>query len=572
MPVITATVLSFAAEQFFGALISDTADDLYEKLKGDPVKEAYKKALGAAIKRYAAGNRVPLSKPWLAKDGLLSDSQVAAEIAKVLRFDQAPNLELIGNRWRNAIENPPRFTDFSSETSVFIEYLEGELRNSATFRPVFEAQDLSAIATDAQTSSQALQTIETQLDGLAAMLDSHLGRLYGEFSRASFSIQEQVCDFTFYMEEKTRGFVGRQWIFDEIDGFIESNPRGYFYIVGDPGIGKTALAAQLVKQRGYIHHFNIKAEGINKPATFLRNVCAQLIAAYDLNYTIVPPETTEDAAFFKKLLKEISDKLQSDKKCIILVDALDEVDTLGLHAGSNRLYLPLTLPNGIYIVVTVRPDERMLPRVECEQGRVTIDHVSTDNLADITDYLQASATREGIQNYIQTQNLQTQEFVSMMVEKSEGNFIYLRFVLPEISSGAYQDTKLEAIPAGLERYYEDHWQRMKGQDLDQWFAYKLPTIVGLTIAQEPISVDQIVFLIKLKRSQVREVLTDWQQFIHEEDSEFDGKQVTQYRLYHLSFFEFVAAKAEVADEHVDLKAMHAQFSDSMWAELFPDEQ
>jgi hypothetical protein len=38
-----------------------------------------------------------------------------------------------------------------------------------------------------------------------------------------------------------------------------------------------------------------------------------------------------------------------------------------------------------------------------------------------------------------------------MVKKSEGNFIYLRYVIPEMEGGAYKESTLQALPAGLNR-------------------------------------------------------------------------------------------------------------------------
>jgi hypothetical protein len=572
MSVITASILlGFAAEKFFGALFSNVSDDLYEKLKGDPAKRAYKKALGIAIQRYASGERVPITRPLLAKDGLFADSQVANELTKILLFDQEPDIELIGNRWKYLTENPPRFRSFNEDARLLVDYLESELRNTDIFRPVFKSQDLHAIANKTQITIKTLETIETQLSGLAEILDARLGLLLDDFVHSSFSIRENMNDFTFYIEEKTRGFVGRQWVFDKVNEFINRNSRGYFFLIGDPGIGKTALAAQMVKKNGYVHHFNVAVEGINKTSTFLRNVCSQLIAMHKLEYTSLPPDATEDAGFLNKILNEISEKLQEKERCIVLVDALDEVNTLGLPTGTNRLYLPFTIPEHIYFVVTMRPDESILPRVDCERGDLIIDHDSTDNLADITDYISATTSREGIKNYINSHDLDEQDFITMMVEKSEGNFMYLRFVLPEIADGVYHDLDLRELPQGLRRYYEDHWQRMKGMDLDKWLNYKLPTIVGLSIAQEPVSIQQLSFLTKLRRAHIREVLNEWQQFIHEEDNEFEGQRIAQYRFYHQSFIEFVSNKDQVKDEKVDLNEMHGKFADSMWEELFGDD-
>jgi len=57
-------------------------------------------------------------------------------------------------------------------------------------------------------------------------------------------------------------------------------------------------------------------------------------------------------------------------------------------------------------------------------------------------------------------------------------------------------------------------------------------------------------------------------FCTRKKSECEGERQRRYRLYHASFFEFIASKQEVADERVDLKAMHGQIADTLWNDLF----
>src|SRR5215469_11055035 len=92
-------------------------------------------------------------------------------------------------------------------------------------------------------------------------------------------------------------------------------------------------------------------------------------------------------------------------------------------------------------------------------------------------------------HYITAQGIDDPRFIRLMVEKSQGNFMYLRYVLPEIESGAYQDLVLDAIPTGLMNYYEDHWRRMRGRDEQAWFEYKLPVVMALTVVKEPVSIN-----------------------------------------------------------------------------------
>jgi hypothetical protein len=45
--------------------------------------------------------------------------------------------------------------------------------------------------------------------------------------------------------ERVEGFVGRQWVLDELGGWFDHGSERYLLIAGEPGSGKTALAAWL---------------------------------------------------------------------------------------------------------------------------------------------------------------------------------------------------------------------------------------------------------------------------------------------------------------------------------------
>lgn len=571
--MIPAVILSFVAEAFFTALIENVAGDVYEKLKGDPARNAFKQALGSAIQRYATGARLALAAPLLEEKGFLTQTDVISELTHIVRFDREPDAKLIGEKWKQALESPPQWNLFTGEAERFISYLENELRDTEVFRPVFEAKDLNQVAVNAVATTGHLASIESQLGDLIKLMQSSFADINSYFLNATFSIRDQIRDYTSYIEEKTRGFVGRQFIFDAIDQFINENSRGYVFVRGDPGIGKTALAAQIVKNRGYIHHFNIRAEGLNKASDFLKNVCAQLIAVYDLQHTILPPEATQDGSFLRKLLEEVSSKLNG-KRCVIVVDALDEVDNLGLSAGTNTLYLPLTLPVGIYFICTMRReiDERVPLRIDmAEQLPLFIEQDNQGNIADVREYVTIQTPHPGMQTYIQKQNIDDQLFIQHMVEKSQGNFIYLRMVLPEIEQGAYTDLDLNQIPVGLSSYYQDHWRRMRQQSELDWFGYKLPVIIALTVVKEPVSIDLLAdFSYIGDKRKIRAVLKDFDQFIYIADVDYDGDKQRRYRWYHASFFEFIAKKEDVADERVNLVEGHRKIADKMWGELFDE--
>lgn len=129
------------------------------------------------------------------------------------------------------------------------------------------------------------------------------------FDKVPVSLRSHILSdrFKTLVESKVENFVGREYIFQQIDTLIDELEfrSGYIIINGEPGIGKTSLAAKLVKEKDCIHHFNIAAENIISHNKFLTNICAQLIVKYKLSsYSELPKEAEKDSSFLSKLLKE----------------------------------------------------------------------------------------------------------------------------------------------------------------------------------------------------------------------------------------------------------------------------
>ena len=249
----------------------------------------------------------------------------------------------------------------------------------------------------------------------------------------------------------------------------------------------------------------------------------------------------------------------------------ESVSELRVNTRSNILYLPASLPRGIYLIVTSRmlSLEQLDLRIECEQGTLDIEHDSSDNMADIRKYVEGAVGRPGIQAYITAQGIDDTLFIDHLVEKSEGNFVYLRYVLPEIENGAYKDLGLDALPVGLQNYYEDHWRRMRGTNTKEWLKYKLPVVMALVVVKVPVSIGQLAGFSGVQdTAQIQEVLLEWKQFLHEE---VVPGQPKRYSIYHASFHDFIARKEEVEQEQgvsrKNASAIIAEDLNDLWAQI-----
>lgn len=352
--------------------------------------------------------------------------------------------------------------------------------------------------------------------------------------------------FASTIAERTQHFVGRAWVFDKVQQLLDDPavPGGYILIVGEPGIGKTAIAAELVRRHAWPHHFNIATQNIRTATDFLGDVCAQLIVRYGLGRRDVPASALTDSGLFVELLAEAVARVPKGARVVVLVDALDESDVTGLAPGANRLLLPRTLPPGVFVVVTSR---------DLADQRLTVDHpypvpVRDDdsrNLADAEEYVNAFLADHQAEFSVRLAEwgIGRDEFVGELVARSEGNFMYLTHVLPSIANGALAREGLDSVdqlPHGLQGYYHQHWRAMRAIDETRFETVQRPVLCMLAISPEPATVAELSDWAGLPRGRVRTVLREWREFIEDDGT---GRR---FRLYHTTFAEFLDEEEDLA--------------------------
>src|SRR4028118_106156 len=367
------------------------------------------------------------------------------------------------------------------------------------------------------------------------------------------------------IQDRTQDFTGRRFVFAAIAEFLQKNRKGYFILEAEPGVGKSSILAKLVLllKRRCVTHFNSQSQGIVRAEQFLESACLQLIRGFQLNYPQLPENATRDSNFLRRLLREVSAKL-GEKKLILVVDDLDEVE-IGLQGrGSNVLYLPDVLPDNVYFIVSKQPKTLPLPKHQV----FDLMQYSAESLADVKLYIdKRTSNSASIQSWINRQNLQRDQFVAAVAQKSQNNFMYVRYVLNDIDSGKYSDVTLEDLPRELEGYYEKHWARMEMAVKDKELRRrKLKVIYLLTKTRKPVSCDILADFAEEDALDLQEVLDDWEQFLRR-----NSDTPPDYSIYHASFQRFLHRKDVVEEAGVALRDIERAISDNLWEDLYGDE-
>lgn len=360
------------------------------------------------------------------------------------------------------------------------------------------------------------------------------------------------------IDELTKDFVGRDYVFNEITKFITNNAKGYFLIEGDPGVGKSAILAEYVSRSGCIAHFNIQSQGINSPHHFLGSVCSQIIQRFDLDYTELSSEATQDGAFLSQILQEVAQKLEKNEKLVVAVDALDEVEAQSQTPGSNILYLPATLPDNVFFILSSRAVPLHLSTMVAFE-RYDLMLQGNESRKDIETFIRRASNRPGITDWLTEKALTPEDFVRTLADKSQNNFMYLKYVLQDLEGGFYRDLEIDELPVGLENYYETHWIRM-GMDAKPLPENKIKIVYILCEVRRPVSRHLLADFAKEEELKTQAILDEWGQFLREHQ---EGEQ-KQYSLYHASFRDFLHRKDIVQAAGVSLEGINKIIADNLW--------
>ncbi|PXX15536.1 hypothetical protein C8R27_11075 [Nitrosomonas ureae] len=388
----------------------------------------------------------------------------------------------------------------------------------------------------------------------------------------SFPQTTLLKDFIGLLKDARENFIGRQWIFKEINKWItdKGDTRKVLLITGDPGIGKSAIVAHLInkliddQQNVRLNNKKIENpvlachfcrsgfENTLLPWEFIRNVTAMIRERFpefmkqlDDWDKFKTDYLSDPFSAFREILQNLPSSTSypdpettSISNCYILIDALDEALT-EKNISSKRngqsivdlLILALEFfPNWLRIVATTRKDNDVLNQFQELKPYFELQANDQRNMADIKEY---------VEHHLKSNPMFRQELVCIghdanppmpiesfeermidkLVEYSEGNFLVVKLIIKEvletINSGIQQTFSLSRInhwPVKLNGIYEASFQRRFGRCAENYSSAKIILEV-ICAAREPLKEVDLVNAVKLKVNAIEATLSLLKQFL-----------------------------------------------------------
>ncbi|MEH2218555.1 MAG: ATP-binding protein [Nostoc sp.] len=358
------------------------------------------------------------------------------------------------------------------------------------------------------------------------------------------NIPKYPLEFQQIITAKNQNFVGREFVFAAINKFLNQSDRGYFTIIGDPGIGKSAIIAHYVSQNPGVVYYNVEISGKNRVEEFLTTICAQLIeiAQHQGSKNLTanfPNSTTEDSGFLSLLLQQISNRLQTKQRLIITIDGCDRIDINNQPRGSNIFYLPRYLPEKVYFILSRRPflaDKSGL-LIETPAQSLDLSNFPEQNRADIQEYIktylnESSHSLDASAVHSVSEEKNTGDILLNITQgfDDETNFMYVKEILTAI--------KEDIQPQNLQLYYQNHLEKMNlATSKQQPMALQ---VLNILVQEQPISIEAIAERLDTDEYEIKVILDKWREFLHLESIAAE----INYSIYHASFRDWLRQQIE----------------------------
>src|SRR5271157_352880 len=347
--------------------------------------------------------------------------------------------------------------------------------------------------------------------GLKRLIDAIQAYMHGEPPRyRRWDDRFPQFDFGPFLYDKRRDFCGREWLFQRIDAWRADRDRHRaLLITGDPGIGKSAIVAQLVHLNpgGQVlayHCCRADTPETLRPGRFIRGL-AGMIASQLEGYASQLDDPQVEAALGEARCE--TDPASALEEGIlnplhrvptpaggtryILIDALDEALAVRDGLSIVTLLSPSRLdrlPCWLRVVATTRKEPDVLRRLSGLRAE-EIRADERNNLDDIERFLAHRLGQPRLQGRLQASGVSPEEAIRRLREKSGGNFLWSEQALLGLETGSYDFAHLDALPTGLTGLYTAFFERHFPDDDSYAPARRVLEVV--TAALEPLTPTEI---------------------------------------------------------------------------------
>ncbi|MGJ0289532.1 toll/interleukin-1 receptor domain-containing protein [Aliarcobacter cryaerophilus] len=388
-----------------------------------------------------------------------------------------------------------------------------------------------------------------------------------EISKNDIQLLEYLepLDFTYDISKHIKNFVGREWLCKKVDDLLKSNQDRVLWITAEAGFGKTAFSTYLQHQYEsaigifYCRYDSTKRKDpLNILKTFIYQISTQVPEYKDILHEKKFKQKLEDLKNFKYHINDVLDefliqplnKLNCNKNYFFIIDALDEILTCEPNLFVNLIPKFNDLPSWLKIIVTSRPEPYLKQKLSSLQT-IEFNASLEQNKNDLVLYIQYYENKKNCEI------LKDKNIVCKLIEKSEGNILYLKEVIYSIIKGNINKTDIMNLPFTMIGLYLNMFERYF-PDIDIYEEKIMPVFEILCAANQSLSKEFISDILNINKREFKKIINSMGSLIEENEK-------GEIYFYHKSLADWLICKdLSSSDYFVDIEKSQILIANFLW--------
>ena len=312
----------------------------------------------------------------------------------------------------------------------------------------------------------------------------------------------QVPDFTREINRDASQMVGRFEEQNKIEECIKSINDGLIWVTGTAGIGKSFLAARLMSDLSekykntstFIlpYRFKVGDNARCNRDSFTTFIIERIIAADK----ILDTEKISDKGTAVDKLKSCFNNLKKEKKLIIILDGLDEINVRDKDFAKD-FPASFKYPGIIWICIG-RPEPALVNLFKTKNALIPFPEglppMSSNDIRGMIIEKIGPLKKKLLSNDKESGETIVNPFIDLVAKQADGLPLYVKYVIGDVLANRYRVLDGdEVLPDSLHAYHE---QLLEGLGIGDLKFILTPLASLLAVAFEPLSLEeiQIIFI------------------------------------------------------------------------------
>lgn len=389
---------------------------------------------------------------------------------------------------------------------------------------------------DLTHSAKTTTTFETDFVKIIEAIESK--DEYQDENRGRIERLLEPLDYSSDISYYLPSFIGRQWFFEDFEQWMrDENASRIYFLTGLPGIGKTAIAIKTIQQYNNIAAYHLIRRGDSEKTSLRRAICSiafqlskqlpdyfELLSRIDIYREL---NRCNDPALFEALITNpLLACNNRNEPVVIVIDAMDE--SISSFSSEFALFIANVigkLPKWVRFFLTSRPEDAVLLPLQAYHPHI-LNPASVENNNDIRTYIEKRLQ----ENYGDNVAID----LDAIVKKSEGIFLYTKYVCDEMLPNDISDFDPDNLPVGIGSVYYDFFTR-NYPDIKSYRQAVRPVLDILSVQVEPLSVEMLAECINREADDIEDFLNDFHVFFTLDTSR-------RIRPFHSSLIDWLSDK------------------------------